>query len=138
MLDKEIRAEQVQTIRSADGVVALFAELGYRTEARIAQTADVLGITPESSAAQIKKIERIADQEGLLQVYLFEVASLAQALTQSIARAFRNRAGHYLLVLTADYDRLDLVLVERVLPSSKTESLVPKQVTLILHFQTIA
>src|SRR5437867_3699292 len=130
MLDKEIRAGQIQAIRSADGVTALFAELGYRTEARITQTADVLGITPESSANQIKKIERIADQEGLLQVYLFEVASLTQALTHTIVRAFRNRAGNYLLVLTANYERLDFVLIERLLSSSKAETLVPKQVTL--------
>ena len=138
MLDKEIRSEQIQAIHNADGVAALFAELGYRTEARIAQTADVLGITPESSANQIKKIERIADQDGLLQVYLFEVASLTQALTHTIARAFRNRAGQYLLVLTADYDRLDFVLIERLLSSSKTETLVPKQVTLRPRVASIA
>lgn len=138
MLDKEIRSEQVQAIRNADGVAALFAELGYRTEARITQTADVLGITPESSANQIKKIERIADQDSLLQVYLFEVASLTQALTHTIARAFRNRAGQYLLVLTADYNRLDFVLIERLLSSSKTETLVPKQVTLRPRVASIA
>ncbi|MDO8545728.1 MAG: hypothetical protein Q7R68_00065, partial [Nitrospirales bacterium] len=138
MLDKEIRSEQIQAIRNADGVTALFAELGYRTEARITQTADVLGITPESSANQIKKSERIADQDGLLQVYLFEVASLTQALTHTIARAFRNRAGQYLLVLTADYDRLDFVLIERLLSSSKTETLVPKQVTLRPRVASIA
>lgn len=130
MFDKEIRSEQIQAIRNADGVAALFAKLGYRTEARITQTADVLGITPESTCSQIKKIELIADQEGRLQIYLFEVASLTQALTHTIARAFRNRAGNYLLVLTADYDRLDFVLIERSLSTSKIETLIPKQVTL--------
>jgi hypothetical protein len=130
MLDKEIRREQIQVIRNADGVAALFAELGYRTEARITQTAEVLGITAESATPHIKKIERVADQDGLLQVYLFEVTSLTQALTQTVVRAFRNRAGQYLLILADDYDRLDLVLIERQLPTSKTEGLVPKQVTL--------
>ena len=130
MLDKEIRREQIQDIRNAEGIVALFAHLEYRTEARITQTLEALNITPESAAAQIKKIERIADQEGLLQVYLFEVRSLTQALTHAIARAFRNRAGNYLLVFTADYDRLDFVLIERVLSASQVESLIPKQVTL--------
>ena len=130
MLDKEIRREQIQDIRNAEGIVALFAHLEYRTEARISQTPEALSITPESAAAQIKKIERIADQEGLLQVYLFEVTSLTQALTHTIARAFRNRAGNYLLVFTADYERLDFVLIERVLSSSQVESLIPKQVTL--------
>lgn len=130
MLDKEIRREQVQTIRNVDGLVALFAELGYRTDLRSIQTTEALAITPESAASQIKKIERIADQESLLQVFLFEVSSLTQALTQSILRAFKNRAGQYLLILTDDYDRLDFVLIERQLPLGKGEGFVPKQVTL--------
>ncbi|HJR78223.1 MAG TPA: hypothetical protein VJ805_14680, partial [Nitrospiraceae bacterium] len=95
------------------------------------QTTEALAITTESAASQIKKIERIADQESLLQVFLFEVTSLAQALTQSILRAFRNRAGQYLLILTDDYDRLDFVLIERQLPLGKGEGFVPKQVTLL-------
>ena len=66
MLDKEIRREQIQDIRNAEGIVALFAHLEYRTEARITQTPEALNITPDSAAAQINKIERIADQEGLL------------------------------------------------------------------------
>ena len=130
MLDREIRREQVQDIRNVDGLVALFAELGYRTDLRAIQTTEALAITPESAASQIKKIERIADQESLLQIFLFEVTSLTQALTQSILRAFKNRAGQYLLVLTDDYDRLDFVLIERRLPLGKGEGLIPKQVSL--------
>ncbi len=64
----------------------------------------------------IKNIELITDQEGLLQVYLFELQSVTVAHTRALARAFRNRAGNYLLILTSDYDQLDFVLLEKYLP----------------------
>src|SRR6266699_224363 len=49
----------------------------------------------------------------MFEVYLFELKSVTIATTQGIVRAFRNRPGDYLLVLTDDYRRLDFVLVER-------------------------
>jgi hypothetical protein len=49
----------------------------------------------------------------MFEVYLFELKSVTIATTQGIVRAFRNRPGDYLLVLTDDYQRLDFVLVER-------------------------
>ncbi|MEC4670589.1 MAG: hypothetical protein VST66_01750 [Nitrospirota bacterium] len=49
---------------------------------------------------QIKAIERIAEQDGLLHVHLFEVNSLTQVLTQTIPRIFRNQARWNLLILT--------------------------------------
>ncbi len=49
---------------------------------------------------QIKAIERIAEQDGLLHVHLFEVNSLTQVLTQTSTRIFRNQAGWNLLILT--------------------------------------
>src|SRR5947208_558653 len=49
----------------------------------------------------------------LFEVYLFELKSVTVANTQGIVRAFRNRPGDYLLVLTDDYQRLDFVLAER-------------------------
>src|SRR5438552_4823481 len=49
----------------------------------------------------------------MFEVYLFELKSVPIATTQGIVRAFRNRPGDYLLVLTDDYNRLDFVLVQR-------------------------
>ncbi|NWG76060.1 MAG: hypothetical protein HXY24_15915, partial [Rubrivivax sp.] len=54
--------------------------------------------------------------EGLLQVYLFELDSVTVAATRALARAFRNRAGNYLLILTSDYDHIDFVLLEKYVP----------------------
>ncbi len=115
-LDLELSPHDVQALSSADAVAACFAQLGYNTDARTSQTPGNLGITAEGTARPIKKIELIADQESLFQVYLFELTSVTVTHTRALARAFRNRAGNYLLILTSDYERLDFVLLEKYLP----------------------
>jgi hypothetical protein len=76
VLDIDLSRQDVQALSSADGVAAFFARLGYNTDARTAQTPGNLGITADSTVRPIKEIELIADQEGLLQVYLFELQSV--------------------------------------------------------------
>ncbi len=120
--DCELATKDVQDLANADAVAAFFARLGYHTDSRTEQTAANLGITAEGAARPIERIELIADQEGLLQVYLFEVKSVTVTHIRALARAFRNRAGNYLLVLTSDYERLDFVLVEKYLPSAAAEA----------------
>lgn len=117
MIDHDIQREDVQGLSNADAVAALFAQLGYRTDARLRQTPADLGIMSDSLARQVTRLDRIADHDGLLQVYLFEVSSVTVAATRAIAAALRNRAGNYLLVLTHDYDRIDFVLVEKSAPT---------------------
>ena len=116
--DCDITASEIQQLAGADAVAAFFARLGYRTDVRVPQTPGNLGITADGTVRPIKRVELIADQEGLLQVYLFELATVTVTHTRALARAFRNRAGNYLLVLTSDYDRLDFVLVEKYLPTA--------------------
>ncbi len=56
---------------------------------------------------------------------MFELQSITVAHTRALARAFRNRAGNYLLVLTSDYERLDFVFLERELPAAtRTQQLL--------------
>jgi len=130
LFDTDLTRQDIQSLSSADAVTALFARLGYNTDAHTAQTPGNLGITADSTVRPIKKIELIADQEGLLQVYLFELQSVTVAHTRALARAFRNRAGNYLLILTSDYDRLDFVLLEKYLPldGGDSSSFTQKQV----------
>ncbi len=66
--DADLNRQDVQDLSSADAVTAFFARLGYGTENRTVQTAGNLGITAESTSRPIKKIELIANQDGLLQV----------------------------------------------------------------------
>lgn len=119
--DKDLKPSDIQLLTCPDGIAAFFASLGYNADdksgARIKQSPSALGITPDTVAKSIKHVERIADQEnGTLQVYLFELTSVTVAAIRSISRAFKNRAGKYLLVLTSDYETIDFVLLERVLP----------------------
>lgn len=137
MHDKDLRPEDIQSLSNADGIVDFFADLGYDTSARIAQSPANLGITNESLVKETIKIELVASQEGLLQVYLFELSSVTVANTQAITRAFRNRIGNYLLVLTSDYSRIDFVLVERLLPEEKDEGIGSKQPSIKPRILTI-
>jgi hypothetical protein len=129
-LDREVTRDHVQPLCSADAVTAFFARLGYHTESRITQTPANLGITADSLKRVIRNVELIADQEGSLQVYLFELSSVTVAATQGIARAFRNRAGNYLAVLTSDYSRLDFVLLERQRPTTEGGPFAQRQATI--------
>src|SRR3989304_4176623 len=102
--DFDLLSSHLQTLSNRDAVAALFANLGYNIEARLNQTPAAMGLSGEL-AREITHIERIADQEnGELQVYLLEMKRVTQALTHALARALRNRAGNFLLVLTADYE----------------------------------
>ncbi len=116
--DYEISRQEIQELSSSDAIAAFFSKLGYRTDSRTAQAPANLGITANGTLRPIKKTELIADQEGLLQVYLFELTSVTVSHTRSLCRAFRNRAGNFLLILTSDYERLDFVLLEKYIPSS--------------------
>jgi hypothetical protein len=139
LFDLDLGRQDIQSLSNAEAVAAFFAQLGYDTERRTVQTAGNLGITADSTSRPIRKVELIADQEGLFQVYLFELQSITVAHTRALARAFRNRAGNYLLVLTSDYDRLDFVFLERDLPkASGTEQLLAeKQSAIRLRVLTI-
>lgn len=111
--DYDLTASEIQHVANANAVVGLFTLLGYATENRILQTPAALGFA-EGLAREVIHIERIADNdEGELQVYLIEMKRVTVALTQALARAFKNRSGQFLLVLTtSDYLQLDFVLLE--------------------------
>jgi hypothetical protein len=117
--DIELAAGDVQVLAGADQLSAFFGRLGYNTNARTLQTAGNLGITADSELRRIRRIELLAAHEGLFQVYLFELSSVTVADARTLAAAFRNRAGNFLLVLTANFERIDFVLVES-LPAPQT------------------
>ena len=137
--DCELTAKDVQDLASADAVAAFFAKLGYNTDARTQQTLANLGITAEGAARPINRIELLADQEGLLQIYLFEVKSVTVTHIRALARTFRNRAGNYLLVLTSDYEHLDFVLIDKELPTAAgpTKGIAQKQVVVRPRMLTV-
>ncbi len=130
--DKNISTADVQTLATRDGVVAFFAALGYRTDSRQSQSAAAMGITAAALESQVRHIERVAlhdDGAEPLDVYLIELHSVTVAATHGLARALRNRAGNYLLVLTDDYERIDFVLLQRSLPGLAASPMSTRQVT---------
>ena len=122
-VDRDISVQEIQGLSSAEAIAGFFAYLGYQTDCRIAQSAANLGITAEGAVRPIRRIELLADQEGLLQVYLLELRSVTVSHRRALARALRNRAGNYLLVLTSDYERIDFVLLEKYLPPASQNAL---------------
>jgi hypothetical protein len=123
--DFDLTTAHLQALSSREAIVAFFAQLGYNTEARLKQTSAALGF-PHALAHEVTHVERVADHEnGDLQVYLLEMKHVTVALTQALARALRNRAGNFLLVLTADYERIDFVLMEWVRPEGPAQGIKP-------------
>lgn len=140
--DKDLKPSDIQVLSTAENVVSFFASLGYNTDdktgARIKQSVSALGITPDTIARTITHVERIADQEnGTLQVYLFELSSVTVAAIRALARAFRDRAGKYVFVLTSDYENIDFIFLERVLPSAKEGGIATKGVGIRPHILTV-
>jgi len=140
--DLDLRPADIQLLSTPDDIAAFFASLGWNTDekagARIKQSASALGITPESIARTIKHVERLADQEnGGLQVYLFELTSVTVAAVRALSRTFRDRAGKYLLVLTSDYETIDFVFLERILPPAKGAGITIKTVGIRPHPLTV-
>jgi hypothetical protein len=126
--DIELSREDIQLLSSRDALAAFFARLGYDTNDRLTQNVAAMGFSSDNLKAAITHIERLASQDGrLFEVYLIELKSVTVANTQGIVRAFRNRPGDYLFVLTDDYERLDFVLLERYTStqSQDTSSLTP-------------
>ena len=140
MNDKDLKCNDIQTLSSREGIASFFAILSYDTEAHLPQTATALGITAASLQRQIKNIEQLAVQDDgaePLYVYLVELTSVTIAATQSLARAFRNRMGNYLLVLTNDYERIDFVLLERILPQLSSSNFSQSQVSVMPRTLTV-
>ncbi len=120
----------MQSLADADAVAAFFATLGYDTSERLPQSTAAMGITAEPLRRKVRRIDRIAHQEqGALQVYLVELDTVTVGAILGLARALRDRAGNYLLVLTADYEALDFVLLEREAPSAPTSALAVPRVS---------
>jgi len=114
--DVKLTREHIQTLSSVEQLAAFFARLRYPDDARLSMTPEALqlNVTLTNATRRIERLTSVAG--GALQVYLFELTSVTVAYTRALTRAFRNRAGNFLLVLTDDYERIDFVLLQRQIP----------------------
>jgi len=113
--DVKLTPEHIQALSSADQLAQFFSYLGYPVDSRLPMTPESLQLNTALADAT-RRIERLSNVEDMLQIYLFDLTSVTVARTQALARAFRDRVGNFLLVLTDDYERLDFVLLEREIP----------------------
>ncbi len=112
-------------LTDAGALTAFFERLGYTAD-RLEQLPENLGITAEASRRPIRRVERLVRHGDTflpqIEVYLFELSKLTLTHTRALAKAFRDRVGFFLLVLTSDWQRLDFVYVERQVPDFETPS----------------
>jgi len=125
--DIDIAPSDIRQLSSLNEITAFFARLGYSTDVRTEQNVQNLGITAEGARRTINHIWLIANEDSLLQVYLFELKSITMTNIRELTRSFRNKAGNYLFVLTSDYSRIDFVLIERIAPRSISNGIGIKQ-----------
>jgi hypothetical protein len=103
ILDIELTAFDIHALKGAGAIAAFFAHLGYNTDACTLQTPANLDIAADNVIRRSKRMELIGDQEGLFQIYLFELVSITVAHIRASTRVFRKRTKNYLLVLASDY-----------------------------------
>ena len=125
--DCRLTAARVGQIENAEQLVAFFAALGYNVDRSIKIDHGTLGMDNADLRQQIQRIRRVGEDpaDGNIVIYLFEVRSVTVALTQTIARRFRERTEDALLVLTKDYETLDFVLLERELATGTARQRAP-------------
>src|SRR2546425_11976240 len=129
--DIELTRQDIQDLYSLDAIAAFFTKLGYNTASRTPQTAANLAIA-DAVAREINKIELLANHEGFFQVYGFELKSITVANIKGLARAFRNRAGNFLLVLTSDYEYVEFVLLDReIAEATEPAGIAPQQANVL-------
>ncbi len=119
--DIPLTADDIGQLVNADQVVHFFARLGYDVDESIPLDHAALGMDSETLRHEIRNIRLVGrdPEDADIVIYLFEVRSVTVALTQTIARRFRERMEYAFLVLTADYENLDFVLVEREVAAGK-------------------
>ena len=91
--DIQLTAADIGQIENAKQVDGLFARLGYDVSDAIDLNHAALGVDSEDLRQQIKRIRRVGEDpvDGDIVIYLFETRSVTVALTQTIARRFRER-----------------------------------------------
>ena len=78
--DRDLKVTDIQALSGADAVAGFFAHLGYDISRRVTQTPAAMGITADTLARKIGRMERVAEADSeALQVYLVELDSVTGA-----------------------------------------------------------
>jgi hypothetical protein len=115
--DEQLHASDIRQLESADEVAHFFAKLRYDVDARRTIPLDATAYaSSQDLKMHINRHELVATDpvDEDMRVYLFEVRSITARLRNDLARGFlRTNDEKVLLVLTADYEEIEFVYLER-------------------------
>lgn len=127
--DRQLTKEDIGQLENVAQIIHFFAQLGYDVDDAIPLDHASLGMDSEDLRQQIRQLHRIAsDPDEELIVYFLHVRSVTVALTQTIARRFRERVEDSLLVLTKDFETFDFVLLDKELAKGTTRGKALRQI----------
>jgi hypothetical protein len=111
--DLDLTAKEVTELASPDAITAFVAKLGYDTSKRTTLTPESIGLSGESAAA-IKRIELLSeDHEQFLRVMFAQSRSLTAKVRNDLVRVLGKSNIDHMLILTADFDTLEFVLLDK-------------------------
>jgi len=114
--DEQLNASDIRQLENADEIAHFFAKLRYNTDIRRPIPLDAVAYAnTQDLKMQIHHHELIAtDTDEDIRIYLFEVRSVTAKLRNELARGFlKTNDTKVLLVLTADYEDIEFVYLER-------------------------
>jgi type I restriction-modification system DNA methylase subunit len=122
--NRHLLLEDIRLCKNPPALLNLFSLLGYQVESEaVSLPKEEIGFSPADAVA-IHHLFLLADQDGELQVILFELAEVALTRLRSLAANFLDRGGHYLLVATSNYRRLTFVNPRREAGKVKISKLI--------------
>ncbi|NJL54205.1 DUF559 domain-containing protein [bacterium] len=128
--DVQLDTSDIRQIESADEVAHFFAKLRYNVDVRTTIPLDAPVYTSsQDMKVQINHHELIATdpEDEDIRVYLFEMRSVTAKLRNDLARGFLKTTDQkVLLVLTADYENIEFVYLERSRQKSRRKGLTLK------------
>lgn len=111
--DIDLTTKEIAGLASLDAVAAFLARLGYPTDRREELTAAAFGLPPETADA-IRKIELLTeDAERFFRVIFVQLRSVTAKARNELARNLGSRNADHLLILTKDFEVLELVLIDK-------------------------
>lgn len=125
--DVQLKLGDLRQLENADQIAHFFSTLRYTVDVR--QTIPVETTTYANSPdlkAQVHRHELIATDtaDEDLRIYLFEVRSVTAKLRNELARGFlKTNDSKVLLVLTANYETIEFVYLERSQQKTKRKGL---------------
>jgi hypothetical protein len=112
ILDLDVQALDVAALTSVDAVTSFLHRLGYPTSKRAAVPVHALGLADADKS--IREMQLLSESpDGFLRVLFVQLKSVTAKARADVVRTFGRQTQDYLLILTADFDALEFVLIDK-------------------------